>query len=414
MEQHGAKGGHGPGRNDQGLGESLSFKLGYSLLLLILLVLRLPDRIFHAQFYAEDGFFFEQALRFGWHTVVTPYGGYLLTLQRLITLTGTHISPVYVPLWFNALTLLVLFIVLFRLLSERVKLKYKPLLALLLVCYPHPEDLFLTMENTMWVLSLVLLILVFTDDAKTPLEILGDVACVLLSGLTGVFSVLFFPLFLLRAFFRKTKLSILTAGLVGFTAAIQCYFIVTAPKAQALDTTPVELSYIPAIIGYRFITHLIGGIKFLPLSVTTLSVAGAIMTCWILILLFIRGLETNERNKRLLLLGVMGITAAASLFRLKHSLPILISAEPLGRYFFLPQVAFMWLLAQELNYKGLRRRLAVIFFTLFFITTLSYFRLEPLKDMHWKEASQRVKRGAYYDILINPEGWHFRSENSGL
>jgi hypothetical protein len=364
--------------------------------------------------YAEDGFFFEQALRFGWHTLITPYGGYLLTLQRFITLSGTYLNPRYVPLWFNTLSFIVILLVIFRLLSKRVKLDFKPLLALIVVCYPHPEDLFLTMENMMWVLSLLLFILLFTDDAQSPLEIAGDVSCIFIAGLTGVFSVLFLPLFVLRAYFRKTKVSVIIAGLVMCAACIQCYFIVTAPKIVGVDTTPVKLSYVPAIIGYRFITHLIGGIKFLPLTLFTLSILGVIMTGWILALLFMPKLEDNKRKERIIFLGVMAITAAASLFRLKHSLPMFISPEPLGRYFFLTQISFLWLFTQEINYAGVRRRIAVVFFTLFFITSFSYFKVKPLKDMHWKEASLLVKQGSYYDILINPEGWHFRSENSGL
>ena len=393
---------------------TLGSQLIFVFLCGLIVFLRMPDRLLNAQFYAEDGFFFEQALSHGLNTLITPYGGYLLTVQRLITLLGTQVKPLYVPLLFNGLTLVVLFTVLFRLLSIRVKLTYKPLLALALVAYPHPEDLFLTMENTMWVLSLVLLIMLFSDDPKTIWESLGDYVFIVLSGLTGVFSFLFVPLFIFKAYLRRSKKSIISAILVGLTAVTQVYFIITAPKVQALDLSPVEFGYIPAIFGYRFVMHLLGGIKFIPLSVGTLTAIGVLSCIGIAVLVFMKGLNFKERMMRLILAFVMGITAAASLFRLKHSLPMLVSGEPLARYMFLPQVALIWLIAQELSFPGLRRRIAIIFFTLFFITSLTYFKKEPLKDMHWKETSKKVIAGSYYDILINPVGWHFRSENSGL
>ena len=380
-----------------------------------ILISRMPDRFFNAQLYAEDGYLYEQALRYGWHSLLMPYGGYLLTAQRLITWCGVIVPPLYAPLFFNVMALGAVILVGVRLSSSRVKLMFKPWLILALVLWPHPEDIFVTMENMMWVLSLSLLLLSITEDADTGLALLADSLVVLLSGLTGVYAILFSPLFILRAIMRRTPSSYFILFLVISTALVQLYFVIHSPKQDIHAPVPWgDLVYIPSIIGYRALAQLFGAKALLAVGYHTLTVLGIAAGVGVGYLGIAPVSSKHERNTRLILLLALMITGAASVFRLKQSLPMLISPEALGRYFFIPQICLLWLIGFEYSKGGRRKILAMSCAILFIFTSLSFYKVTALKDMHWKIESKRVIPGTYYDILINPEGWHFRSENSGL
>jgi len=380
-----------------------------------ILVMRMPDRFFNAQLYAEDGYLYEQALRFGYHTLIASYAGYLLTVQRLIAYAASFLNPSNVPLFFNGMALASVGLVCIRILSKRVNLALKPWLALSFVLWAHTEDIFVTMENMMWVVSILLLLLLVTEAPLKKVSFVGDGLIVLLAGLTGVFSILFFPLFILRAFLKRTRYSYIIASLVFITAVLQTYFVIHSPKPDAALPMPwQDVRFIPAIIGYRALAHLFLGSAVGLIHYPMLTLLGFITVVLIIYLLMTSLRNKQELYTKVLILAAMLITAAASLFRLKHSLSVLITEEQLGRYFFIAQVCFIWLLAFEYKKTGISKHIAIACFSLFILTSATYFKVKPLQDLHWKAHSKHVVKGAYYDIPINPEGWHFRSENSGL
>jgi len=375
----------------------------------------MPDRFTNAQFYAEDGYLYEQAIRFGYHSIFASYAGYLLSIQRLIAYAASFLNPSYVPLFFNCMALGAVGLVCNRILSERVNLALKPWLALVFVLWPHTEDIFVTMENMMWVVSILLLLLIVTDAPQKKLSLIGDGVIVIIAGLTGVFSILFLPLFIFRAFLKRTRYSYIIASLVFVTAVVQTYFVIHTPKADAALPIPwQDVRFIPAIIGYRALAHLFLGSAVGLIHYPMLTLLGFITVALIVYLLMTSLRNKQEFYTKVLILAAMVITAAASLFRLKHSLSVLITEEQLGRYFFIAQVCFIWLLAFEYKKTGISKHIAIACFSLFILTSATYFKVKPLQDLHWKAHSKHVVKGAYYDIPINPEGWHFRSENSGL
>jgi hypothetical protein len=387
----------------------------YVVVCLGLLFIRMPDRFLNAQFYAEDGYLYEQAIRFGYHSIFASYAGYLLLIQRLIAYAASYLNPSYVPLFFNCMAMAAVGLVCARILSKRVNLALKPWLALNFVLWPHTEDIFVCMENMMWVVSILLLILLVTEAPDQKYSILLDSTVVFLAGLTGVFSILFLPLFILRAFLKRSSYSYIIASLVFFTALVQIYFVIHSYKQDFTLTIPWhDMWYIPAIIGYQSLAHLFFGNAVDLIHYPMLTLLGFITVVLIIYLLMTSVGNKQEFYTKALILAAMLITAAASLFRLKHSLSVLITEEQLGRYFFIAQVCFIWLLAFEYKKAEFSKHIAIACFSLFILTSAAYFKVKPLKDLHWKVYSKHVVKGAYYDIPINPEGWHFRSENSGL
>lgn len=75
-------------------------------LIFVLLVMRRPDAVFHAQFWAEDGaVFFHGALFDGFGSLFTPYGGYLQVVPRAIALAALVIPFAFQPLVYDLFAL---------------------------------------------------------------------------------------------------------------------------------------------------------------------------------------------------------------------------------------------------------------------------------------------------------------------
>jgi hypothetical protein len=73
------------------------------LLATAVIVLRRPDVIFHAHFYAEDGaVWYADGYNLGWlHALTITAGGYVNTLQRLVAALSLLVPLRDAPLFMN-------------------------------------------------------------------------------------------------------------------------------------------------------------------------------------------------------------------------------------------------------------------------------------------------------------------------
>ncbi|MFT3781644.1 MAG: hypothetical protein QM790_06460 [Nibricoccus sp.] len=379
----------------------------------VVLFARMPDRLLHPQFYAEDGYFYACALIDGAKALFTPYGGYLLTADRIIAAAAAHLPALYVPAFFNFSAFLVTLGVLSRVFSARLKTPLKPLLVLTVVMIPRPQDIFLTITNIQWVLALALLLLLFSEDAKTWAQHAYDCTAAVIIGLTGVFSVLLCPFFLWRAVCRKTHASILVAGLVATTAAVQSWVVFSAPK-NISESMPFSALTIVKIVGLRLFCLPFGGPWLEHPWRKTLPLFALVSVVWALFLIR-RGpygcsQADDHRNaydgvSRGLILAVIAVLFSASLYRYKDMLPLYLKIG-YTRYFYLPQILFVWLCIFDLQTRGLRRYIASAAIYAFLLTGLFTFRLEPYIRYDWRGAAKSIDQRRDVSVPINPVGWH--------
>ena len=278
-----------------------------------ILLARLPDRFFNPQFWAEDGYFFTWALREGWRSLFAPYGGYQLLIPRIAELVATTLPLAQVPLFLNLTALAIALIVISRVLSERSQLKYAPLLALIIVLVPRPEDIFLSIENVQWIMALGFILLLISSEASSTKQRLYDYIATVMFGLTGVFAILFLPFFGLRALQRRTLHSTVLACLVTATALIQVWFVAHNPPLYAEHASRFKYLLVPTVAGYQLFQRLFGG-EWLPqLTTILLIIAGFLMTAYCGFIYTGREKTESECQVRRILILVMTAALAASI-----------------------------------------------------------------------------------------------------
>lgn len=119
-------------------------RYGYLLAVLLLLLLLVPDVLRTPQFWAEDGtiFFSEQAC-YGFKALFVPYAGYYNLIHRLTALSVLFCSTHYSPIIYIVVSILLTVFILNMILSSRLTLPYRSLLALavgLLIIYSLHND----------------------------------------------------------------------------------------------------------------------------------------------------------------------------------------------------------------------------------------------------------------------------------
>lgn len=374
----------------------------------LVLAARLPDRILNPQFYAEDAVFFGDAVCGGAATLLKPYLGYLLLVPRLCAWLGSYLPLAAVPAFFNGAALTIAVAVLARLFSRRQPLSPAPVLALAVVLLPHAEDVFLTMENIQWILSLGLLLLLISEDPGFARQRASDWATAVFAGLTGVFSILFFPLFAVRAWLRRTRESVILAAIVGGAACAQAACVLHGGGPLQ---TPTPAAFDPGLlaplVGLRLAAHLVGGTWLPHASPFALGLWGIFAGGALAWFLGNSRLPRAVRTARNFLAAALVIQFAASVFRFQRLLPIMLSPEHLGRYFFTPEVIFMWLVAGDAATGGLRRLFSAAVLAAFFLTAVPWFRVQPLVDYHWHAYAALVRQGQRINVPVNPPGWFF-------
>src|SRR5205823_14415345 len=86
---------------------------------------------------------------------------------------------------------------------------------------PHTAEVFGNLTNLQWLSALGLVWLLVARDALNRRQYATDGLLAGVIGLTGIFSILLTPLFVWRAWRRKTRPSMFLASVVAITAAIQ-------------------------------------------------------------------------------------------------------------------------------------------------------------------------------------------------
>lgn len=141
--------------------EDCSFRKGASLkkalpltLSIVLLLIRRPDAVLHAQFFAEDAtVFYSQAYHEGgFKALLVPHNGYFCLVQRLVAALSLFFPLQYAPLFSNVVALLVKVLPVALILSDRfeiknAKAKVKYVLVLLYILIPCGAELHANITN---------------------------------------------------------------------------------------------------------------------------------------------------------------------------------------------------------------------------------------------------------------------------
>jgi hypothetical protein len=392
-----------------------------------ILVARAPDRLTHPQLYAEDGTrFFLEAEVLGISAVVQPLS-YFMLLPRVVALVASWLDPAAAPAIYAWASLVVALLVIARLFSPRLELPFKPALALAIAAVPYGAAVLLVNTNSQWYLSLLLVQQLLMAEATTRSQRIGDAAVVTVAGLTGPFSLVLLPCFVLRSALRRGRDAVFIALLVASMAAVQAApmlvragkpdaLSVSAPRVDPLNDFRLQSASPSSPFGgwantVTVIARLLVFETFcghsLPFGRSRwpyAAIGGAFLAG-----LFVLGARAGSlRRSKLLLWSALMVFLASALLRARIDV-----FDPFGRtharYFFVPQLVLVWLVLLEAagaKHGAFCKAMVAALLTIGVVANFpDGFRRPPYADLRWEDYTQRLRDGAAVDVPINPPGW---------
>ena len=376
--------------------------LGVLAVAWVVAALRRPAAFFNAQFWAEDGsVFFAQAAAQGLKALSLPHAGYQHLLQRIVAQLTASLPLVWMPTLFVVATVVIWSGVVLALFSPRVGARWPMAMVVVLVLLPSDNELWFNLTNVQWTSALLIPLWLVAKDAKCWRVRGVEVAIALLVGLTGVFSIVAAPLFVVRALIRRTGAAGILAATWVLAGSLQ-WMTVQAEGSSPAVGLPVGQSFI--ITGKR-----VFGTLFLPTGVPenvtvyaglAAGLAGVwwfVWRCW--------------RTPALRPYGYGAVFAAlvsvATLWRFQSNLDDLVPAANGERYFFVPKVMVLWGLIQIAAQSTRDRWVAVAALILALGVALPKFKLDPLIDNDWPHWAERIEAGEREWVPITPEGFRF-------
>lgn len=367
-----------------------------------ILVWRKTDLVVNPQFWAEDSvIFFEQAYNEGWSVLWKHYAGYLHTMPRLVAGVAASVDLVYAPGIFVGVAWAGTLYVAARTQSERVGLPRHPAFAFAVVLVPDTFEVLLFLVNAQWVLAGALLLLLISKDPVRARSWGHDLAALVLLGLTGPFVILFAPLFLVRAWQRRTRASTILGALAVALAGIQlAVFILNPVPTLGEKIEPVAALAVPGMrIGASLAIGSLSMLQFEWGAATALSVVTVAVVAWL------AARPGGDRGERILLALACAFLLASTLWRCRYVLPPLRTIGFGARYFFPQQLIVLWLLmAAAWDTRKWVARGAVVVALWVVAVNVPRMREPKLDDLKWVEHARRARAEAEAKIPVHP-GW---------
>jgi hypothetical protein len=177
------------------------------LVFVLITVLRRPDAITNAQFYAEDGvFWYSEAYSAHnfWEPFLLPKQGYFQTVSRVGGLFGNLVDIRYAPLVFNWIAILIQILPALYFLSARFgriipKFYRRFLCSLAYLLLLGTAEIHANITNAQWHLALMMYLIMIVPESKRIGWKIFDNTILLLAGLSGPF-IFFADLFYLQEF----------------------------------------------------------------------------------------------------------------------------------------------------------------------------------------------------------------------
>ena len=396
--------------------ESLPASLQIPIFFLVLLTiyLRLPGLFLHAQFYAEDGaVWYADAYNLGWlHSLTLPDGGYLNTLQRLGGGASLLVPLRWAPLLMAALGALVEALPVPILLSARLAswaaLPTRILMAILYVALPNAREVHVVLTNSQWHLALVAAMLAFAAAPRSWVGRAVDSTVFLVMGFSGPYGLILLPLIAVFWYLRRQSWTRGVLALYSIGTAVQAFLLFHHHGDrihQALGASPQLL--IRLIGGNVIGCGLLGAhqaLLRLPLPLLAFAILAALALCTVaswsagpgftLFVLFCGLLLIPELRSPL----IAGPTTRWAALLQDQS----------GRYWFFPELAFLWSVAWcalEARARSLR---LVCGLTLVLMTfgIASDWLYDPYPNENYPAAVQRfgaARPGDHVRIAVIPE-----------
>lgn len=382
-----------------------------------------PHAILHAEFWGEDGIvWYSQARDMGLASLLEPNGGYLNSLQRLVAIAAQPFPLAWGPTLFALFALCMQSAPAVFLMSKRMGTAWPSGLsrftfALLFIMMPNAPETSLNVTNSQWYLAILMFLVLVSDTPKKIYVQIFDYLVLIVSGLSGPFGVLFFPVAAFRA---------LTSGLderssrmwrsivLATTSGVQLFLILgishagrkTGPLGASTALLFKILALIPmgAELGYRSISSLVSNSFF---SGNIIPVGVVILSFLIISFAFLRGPRILRE-----FIFFSAVMFALALLKPLISLslpqwPLILNHLPAGnRYFLYPMIAWWGSLfaiaSSELRFARLGA-VSLLLITFFFAVPSDWGDLLKLSETDFAARAHQLEASQPGTIIKLPE-----------
>jgi len=395
--------------------------LGFALALLVM-IMRRPEIITHAQFWAEDGRnWYAEAYNGGpISSLLYPHTGYFQTYPRLAMALALAVPMQWAPLVSNLLSLCVRAALVAFLLTTRLQwasIAARAAVAAYIVLMPGIGEVHANATNTQWYLGLYLLAVAVAEPPRRPAWRVHDALIFILGGLSGPFVIFVAPVLVWRQVvtWRATRNLIAATGdpLVWLALALALLQGVTILATKGRGDSPLgdSLPLLAHILSLRiFIGFAVPERWIGPLAGNLgLMVAGLLWGISVLAVVLWRG---GWRMRSIVLFGALMLAAALSSpvgSGDAAAWPFMLLSD--ARYFVVPNVIFATAVVCAATQLTAHMRLpaCAVGGALVLLGCLFDFRLAPLPDLDFPAAAagfSAAASGTRVDLPILPPGWH--------
>jgi hypothetical protein len=399
----------------------ISFLLAFVLAALVL-ALKAPDALTHAQFWAQDGaeFFLAQHGRL-WPRIVDPLAAQFHLLPRLIAWVAIPFATVHAPLIYNLAALACAAAALASLRNlDTFGLSFAVVLATLALV-PTNGEVFGSITNLQWLLqfyfvSMLARLCAGDQDTMVPLVRMILTATVALSCAFAMVAVML----VLSAWLElRSRSARARDGVTGYASPISGEWLVLALCAGLQGVAILLGAGTPRPAPAAFDAYVLF-VDSLPAHVFGAPIlTGMLLLVLMVLLLGLTLRRASARNKvfigSLTLLVSFELVVTASQSSAEPGL--FLSLQNGDRHFLLFKMFFWWLLAFVFARYVQRWRSAslgtiVVLLGANAVVMSAALARRPLIDLHWRDYAQRIDAGETVDVPVNPPPWQFHVQGS--
>jgi hypothetical protein len=379
----------------------------------VVVVLRRPDAVFHAQFYAEDGaIWYATAYNYGWWRVLcSPFQGYIHLIPRLTAGLALLFPMLYAPLVENLVAIAIQALPVNLLLSRRSmdwgSRRFRSAMALLYLIMPNTQEVF-GIREAQWYLALSAFLLIV---ARPPDSVAGrtfSLTLLILCCLTGPFALSLFPVAIVfwlrqRDAWKMNVALVMTVGAVVQASSLLMHTL--GRHHPVLGASVIEFTRI--LGGQVYIATLLGHNDVAPrLPVFWMFTIASLGT----VLFALCAASSNIRMRAFIVLAALLFFAALAspiAFPAHNQTTWQVLALAKGiRYWFFPCLGFLWALAYGFQSPHRSLRIASgCLCALMLVGIIRDFRYAPLPDMNFAayvEAFEKAQPHTLVEIPTNP------------
>jgi hypothetical protein len=391
------------------------------VLCFIVVLLRRPDALFHAQFWAEDGkLWYAEAYNFGFQTLVHPAAGYFQTLPRLAALLALLLPLSAAPLLLNCIAIAFQILPAQFLMSSRCRELGSPaaraLFAFIYLALPNSHEMHANITNAQWRVAFLALLVLFVQSGRTRFWDCFDFVIVILCAVTGPFIVFIAPVAVATYFLKersRQRRALVIASAAGAIVQILAVLI-TGGTDRPIDNVREASSalmirilakqvFLAPILGRRTL----GRFSFDSSWGFWFAVASVLIG--IAIELYVLWRAPLPWKAFIVFAAIIFASTLATPTTASPQWPNLLNSGGV-RYWFFPMLAFvgslLWLLSDSTSAFARGTGAALLVMMLFGVVQ-DWAHPRPI-DLHYQEYVARFSEapsGAYFVFPLNPPGF---------